>query len=88
MCSKSTWKSHTYVSNNTTQIDGIKFHGIFKRHANLKYEYGNRNSWAKGYYISTVGLNKKTVAKYIRKNARFACGYYYSKKIINNIYII
>lgn len=39
---------------------------IFERHANLKYKYGNRNFWAKGYYVSTVGLNKETVAEYIR----------------------
>ena len=39
---------------------------IFERHANLKYRYGNRNFWAKGYYVSTVGLNKETVAEYIR----------------------
>jgi putative transposase len=29
---------------------------IFERHANLKYKYGNRNFWAKGYFVSTVGL--------------------------------
>ena len=40
---------------------------IFDRHANLKYKYGNRNFWATGYYVSTVGLNEKTIAKYIRE---------------------
>lgn len=40
---------------------------IFDRHANLKYEYGNRHFWAEGYYVSTVGLNDQTVAKYIRE---------------------
>ncbi len=40
---------------------------IFERHANLKYKYGRRNFWAKGYYVSTVGLNKETIAKYIRE---------------------
>ena len=39
---------------------------IFDRHANLKYKYGNRHFWAEGYYVSTVGLNDQTVAKYIR----------------------
>lgn len=39
---------------------------IFDKHANLKYKYGNRKFWARGYYVSTVGLNEKTVAKYIR----------------------
>lgn len=40
---------------------------VFDKHANLKYKYGNRKFWARGYYVSTVGLNKKTVAKYIRE---------------------
>ena len=40
---------------------------IFDRHANLKYKYGNRPFWAEGYYVSTVGLNEQTVAKYIRE---------------------
>lgn len=40
---------------------------IFDRHANLKYKYGNRNFWATGYYVSTVGLNEATIAKYIRE---------------------
>lgn len=40
---------------------------IYDRHANLKYKHGNRHFWAKGYYVSTVGLNKATIAKYIRE---------------------
>ena len=40
---------------------------IFDKHANLKYKYGNRHFWAKGYYVSTVGLNKATVKKYIQE---------------------
>ena len=39
---------------------------IFDEHANLKYNYGNRHFWSEGYYVSTVGLNKKTVENYIR----------------------
>ena len=39
---------------------------IFERHAHLKYKYGNRNFWATGYYVSTVGINTATVQKYIR----------------------
>ncbi|SUB42531.1 IS200 transposase [Pasteurella multocida subsp. septica] len=38
---------------------------IFRRYANLKYRYGNRHLGAKGYYLSTVGLNTKTVEEYI-----------------------
>ena len=40
---------------------------IFERHANLKYRYGNRKFWCTGYYVSTVGFNEATVAKYIRE---------------------
>ena len=39
---------------------------IFDRHANLKYKYGNRHFWCRGYYVSTVGGNKNGIAKYIR----------------------
>ncbi len=38
---------------------------IFERHANLKYKYGNRHFWCKGYYVSTVGRNKTAIARYI-----------------------
>ncbi len=40
---------------------------VFDRHANLKHEFGNRKFWAEGYYVSTVGLNEATIAKYIRE---------------------
>ena len=39
---------------------------IFERHANLKYKYGSRNFWCRGYYVDTVGRNKKIIAEYIR----------------------
>jgi len=39
---------------------------IFDRHANLKYKYGNRHFWCRGYYVDTVGRNKEAIAKYIR----------------------
>jgi putative transposase len=39
---------------------------IFDRHANLKYKYGNRHFWCRGYYVSTVGRNKKQIEEYIR----------------------
>ena len=39
---------------------------VFDEHANLKYKFGNRKFWAEGYYVSTVGLNEATIAKYIR----------------------
>ena len=40
---------------------------IFDRHANLKYKYGNRQFWCKGYYVDTVGRNKKAIQEYIKK---------------------
>ena len=39
---------------------------IFDRHATLKYKYGNRHFWARGYYVDMVGRNKKQTAEYIR----------------------
>ena len=39
---------------------------IFEKYANLKYKYGNRHFWCRGYYVSTVGKNKKAIAEYIR----------------------
>ena len=39
---------------------------IFDRHANLKYKYGNRHFWCRGYYVSTVGRNRRQIEEYIR----------------------
>ena len=39
---------------------------IFDRHAHLKYKYGSRSFWCRGYYVDTVGRNKKAIAEYIR----------------------
>lgn len=39
---------------------------IFDKYANLKYRYGNREFWCKGYYVDTVGKNKKAIVEYIR----------------------
>ena len=38
----------------------------FDRHANLKYKYGNRSFWCRGYYVDTVGKNAKIIGEYIR----------------------
>ena len=40
---------------------------IFDRHANLKYRYGNRHFWCRGYCMDTVGKNEKKIAEYIRE---------------------
>lgn len=39
---------------------------IFDRHANMKYKYGRRNFWARGYYVDTVGKNERMIREYIR----------------------
>ena len=39
---------------------------IFNRHANLKYKYGSRHFWCRGYYVDTVGKNKQVIEEYIR----------------------
>ena len=43
---------------------------IFERHANLKYKYGNRNFWCRGYYVSTVGNNKTSVQRYVENQLK------------------
>ena len=39
---------------------------IFEKYANLKYKYGNRQFWCRGYYVDTTGKNSKKIAEYIR----------------------
>lgn len=39
---------------------------IFDRHANLKYKYGRRNFWARGYFVDAVGRNGKVLKEYIK----------------------
>ena len=43
---------------------------IFDRYANLKYRYGNRKFWCRGYYVDTVGRNKKAIEDYIRNQLK------------------
>jgi len=47
--------------------DHIHMLMIFDRHANLKYKYGNRHFWCRGYYVDIVGRNKKAIELYIQK---------------------
>ena len=54
------------VSNFMGYLKGKSTMMLFERHANLKYKLGNRNFWATGYYVSTVGLNEATIRKYIQ----------------------
>ena len=39
---------------------------IFEKFSNLKYKYGNRHFWCRGFYVDTVGKNKKAIEEYIR----------------------
>ena len=43
---------------------------IFDRHAHLKYRYGNRKFWYRGYYVDTVGRNRQRIEQYIRDQLR------------------
>lgn len=67
--------SHTYVGSDTVAYECGKFYGIFEgkeflmifdRRTNLKYKYGNRQFWYRGYYVDMVGKNKKAIEEYIR----------------------
>ena len=68
--------SRAYVGENTAEIQCFGNHGIsegkssliiFDRHANLKYKYGNRHFWCRGYYVDTAGKNAKKIQEYIQK---------------------
>ncbi|WP_243134268.1 IS200/IS605 family transposase, partial [Ruthenibacterium lactatiformans] len=43
---------------------------IFQRHGNLKYKYGNRSFWCRGYYVDTAGKNTKKIAQYIQNQLK------------------
>ena len=43
---------------------------IFDRHANLKYKYGQRHFWCRGFYVDTVGRNEKAIAEYIQNQEK------------------
>ena len=43
---------------------------IHERHGNLKYKYGNRSFWCRGYYVDTAGKNAKKIAEYIQNQLK------------------
>ena len=43
---------------------------IFEKHANLKYKYGNRHFWCRGYYVDTVGKNTAAIKAYIQNQIK------------------
>ncbi len=57
---------HISISQFMGYLKGKSSLMIFDRHANLKYKYGSRHFWCRGYYVDTVGRNKKVIAEYIR----------------------
>ena len=56
----------TSVSSFMGYLKGKSALMMFDKHANLKYKYGNRHFWARGYFVDTVGRNKKQIQEYIR----------------------
>jgi putative transposase len=58
------------VSNFVGYLKGKSTLLIFERHADLKYKYGNRTFWCRGYYVDTVGKNKEKIAEYIRNQLK------------------
>ena len=69
----------TYAGKNTAKIQRVadsRIHQgksslmIFDRHANLKYKYGNRHFWCRGYFVDTVGKSTKKIEEYIKNQIR------------------
>ena len=54
------------VSSFKKNIKGKSTLMIFERQANLKYKYGNRHFWCRGYYVDTVGKNAKKIEEYVK----------------------
>ena len=58
------------VSNFVGYLKGKSTLMIFERHANLKYKYGNRHFWCRGYYVDTVGKNTAAIKSYIQNQIK------------------
>ena len=61
---------HISISQFMGFLKGKSSSMIFDRHANLKYKYGSRNFWCRGYYVDTVGRNKKSNIRIYQKSTR------------------
>ena len=57
---------HMSISQFMGYLKGKSSLMIFDKHANLKYKYGNRNFWCRGYYVDTVGRNEGAIKEYIK----------------------
>ena len=71
--------SCTYAGKHTAENQCIVIYGVserenalmmFDRHANLKYKFGQRSFWCRGYYVDTVGKNAKRIAEYVRNQLK------------------
>ena len=60
----------TSVSSFMGYLKGKSSLMIFDKHANMKYRYGNREFWCRGYYVDTVGKNAKRIAEYIQNQLK------------------
>ena len=58
------------ISQITGYLKGKSSLIIFYRHTNLKYKYGNRHFWCRGYYVDTVGRNEKKIKEYIQNQLK------------------
>ena len=77
--SRSVPGSHPHAGRNPTENECGGIHRIsqrekqfddFQRHGNLKYKYGNRSFWCRGYYVDTAGKNTKKIAQYIQNQLK------------------
>lgn len=73
--SRSVSEPYPYAGKHTAEVQRIRIYGIpegekfaddLRQVANMKYRYGNRQFWCRGYYVDTVGRNKKAIEEYIR----------------------
>ncbi len=72
-------RPHTHVRKYPTKLAVSSFVGflkgksaliLFERHANLKYKYGQRHFWCRGFYVDTVGRNEKAIKEYIQNQEK------------------
>ena len=72
-------RPYTYARRDPSKTVGFRFYGvsegkssllIHERHGNLKYKYGNRQFWCRGYYVDTAGKNVKKIQEYIQNQLK------------------
>ena len=66
---------HISIAQFVGYIKGKSTLMIFDRHANLKYKYGTRSFWCRGYYVDTVGKNQRIIEEYIKNQFEKDCAY-------------